>query len=915
MGRRHGQGQVPGAIGLNIVAVPPASLIEIAAREIVARERARLPNLTSVTVLVPNLHAAGAIGQALCRAADVPTLLLPRITTLQQLAADFADGPPPIPASLRQATLYQALRGRNWFHEADLWHISAELLRLFDELTLSLATLPVSGEDFLAQLEKAYETRAGASLQFEARLVHELWYAMARDPGGNADAATRHCLRLTHLAREARGPLYGIGLADLSPAEKAFFDRRAEHQPTLLFEFDAESAAADLRAALLAAAWNDDAPGLLDRAGAFRAHQPESPLQGRLALFGAGSLEQEAQAVAAKICRWLAQGRTAIAVVVQDRLVARRARALLERYQVLVEDETGWTFSTTSASTVVMRWLDALGSRFHHLDLLDLLKSPFVFADWGATRRKHAVFSIEQAVRRHGVVSHLPRYREVAGEDPDAAAALLRLDEAQRVFGRRARPLAEWLQSLLESLEILGIRQGLSGDAAGNQLLQLIERLHQEIAADTAPYRRENWRQWLNQQLEAATFRDETLESPVVFTHLAACRLRRFDAAIIAGADAAHLPGPGRESVFFNQSVRSQLGLPTLDQTVRTQQLDLIGLLATCGETWVTWQARKNAEPNLLSPWFERLHTFHELCYGIGLLAPEPPPELPAGPAETGALPEPTLRPAPSLPESAVPAEVSASGYNSLVACPYRFFARHALHLNELDEVQPALEKRDYGEYVHLVLQRFHERRPVLGGNDPELLRQELQAVTDEVFARAIEADYLSHAWALRWSARIPGYIDWQLAREAQGWRWQDGELRRTLEIVLGGGIALTLKGRLDRVDAGPDGARAVLDYKAQTRDSLRRKLEIPGEDVQLPVYALLLGQLPAEAAFVALDDDEVRQVAPAEELADLSEATLDRLKSLFERMRKGAPLPAQGAETVCEYCEMRGLCRKDYWS
>jgi hypothetical protein len=24
--------------------------------------------------------------------------------------------------------------------------------------------------------------------------------------------------------------------------------------------------------------------------------------------------------------------------------------------------------------------------------------------------------------------------------------------------------------------------------------------------------------------------------------------------------------------------------------------------------------------------------------------------------------------------------------------------------------------------------------------------------------------------------------------------------------------------------------------------------------------------------------------------------------------------LPALGAPSVCEYCEMRGLCRRDYW-
>jgi ATP-dependent helicase/nuclease subunit B len=31
-------------------------------------------------------------------------------------------------------------------------------------------------------------------------------------------------------------------------------------------------------------------------------------------------------------------------------------------------------------------------------------------------------------------------------------------------------------------------------------------------------------------------------------------------------------------------------------------------------------------------------------------------------------------------------------------------------------------------------------------------------------------------------------------------------------------------------------------------------------------------------------------------------------------RLRGGAGLPAQGDDAVCEHCEMRALCRRDYW-
>ena len=46
-------------------------------------------------------------------------------------------------------------------------------------------------------------------------------------------------------------------------------------------------------------------------------------------------------------------------------MTARRARARLERAQILVADESGWTLSTTMASSVVMRWLDVIGGDFY----------------------------------------------------------------------------------------------------------------------------------------------------------------------------------------------------------------------------------------------------------------------------------------------------------------------------------------------------------------------------------------------------------------------------------------------------------------------------------------------------------------------------------------------------------------------
>jgi ATP-dependent helicase/nuclease subunit B len=57
-----------------------------------------------------------------------------------------------------------------------------------------------------------------------------------------------------------------------------------------------------------------------------------------------------------------------------------------------------------------------------------------------------------------------------------------------------------------------------------------------------------------------------------------------------------------------------------------------------------------------------------------------------------------------------------------------------------------------------------------------------------------------------------------------------------------------------------------------------------------------------------------VALVPPQQSFEELIEAVTSRLQSDLQRIADGAPLPAIGAESVCEHCEMRGLCRRDFW-
>jgi ATP-dependent helicase/nuclease subunit B len=782
-------------------------------------------------------------------------------------------------------------------------------LGLMDDLTRHHVALPKSADEFSEQLAKAYQARSGQSMQFEARVVHELWYAMAA--GGERDGVRAYQQQLALLAQRVDTPLYVLLTSDMSAPEAHFLEACRARVPVTVFDLR-EMVVDAPDCALLSRALQHAAESADLRSDATLLKKiPAAALTSHLRLFGAHSLEQEAHAAEVQVRRWLLAGKQSIALVALDRLVARRVRALLERAGVLVQDETGWTMSTLAVSTVLMRWLDALQSDFYYQDLLDLLKSPFIFADQNSSERKQALYQLEQLVRKHGVVSHLDAFLDLAHGNAEVQTALVRLRQAAETLRKSTDTLSGWLRALDDSLSILGVLQGLAADMAGVKLLQALQTWQQELAGDSTRVTRAEWRHWLAQQLDAHTFQDSSIDSSVLLTHLAATRWRSFDAVLLLGCDAAHLPSADNSGVWFNDAVRGTLGLPTREIYLAQQRDDLLGLLAMNDTVLVTWQASKNGEKNLLSPYLEMLRALHELAYSDDLAERELGSLLEHAQVRVAefSLPNETVMPAPSVLKNLIPSRISASSYNSLIACPYQFYARHMLRLNELDEVREGIEKRDYGEWVHGILHRFHQQFALLNEHTRTTLEEALQQISSEMFAPTVERDYLARAWLLRWQQAIPVYLDAQLKSEAEGWRYQNGEVPFEMPLT----DELVLHGRIDRVDTQADGSVQVLDYKMMDATRLRNKLKEPGEDVQLACYAHVYEA--NEAAFISIEKDKVIPVAPPQDVPELAQANIERLKELFAQMRAGAALPAHGVDEVCAYCEMRGLCRKSDWT
>jgi ATP-dependent helicase/nuclease subunit B len=246
--------------------------------------------------------------------------------------------------------------------------------------------------------------------------------------------------------------------------------------------------------------------------------------------------------------------------------------------------------------------------------------------------------------------------------------------------------------------------------------------------------------------------------------------------------------------------------------------------------------------------------------------------------------------------------------------CPYRFFALRLLGLQEAQELDAELSKRDFGSWLHEVLSSFHQTRP--RDTDALLDAENLDACAARIAQEWFGQDAGFIPFAAAWPQVRSSYLLWLEKHEGEGWRFESGELDAKLEVQ-GKAADVLIQGRLDRVDllAGSSAAtRMVIDYKTEAVGSLQRRVKEPLEDTQLVFYAALLGKENVKAAYLGVAEKETKAV----EQTLVNEALpmlLDGLADDAQRIAAGHGLPAMGEGMACEYCAARGLCRKDFWA
>ncbi len=918
------------------------------AKKILSSHKKHLPDLSNINIFLPNAQAVRQMRYSLVNTTK-QTLLggfigsLPEWLNKNIAPTDLSKKQ--INQSTRQILLIEALKQHsNLFSSENHWQICDSLLELFDELSLSQHQwLNESVPVWVEKLQNAYKTHEDIShLNQEAKIIQTLWLAWQQQLNALniIDDTGGHKQRLLADIPAAcnNKTFYIIGYEQFTPLEQAWCKQLSTHSEVIYIKQDCQTKTdSDFNLKLLDDIYTQNRT-LFERTQDYNQQYTNSFLD-KIKLYDAQSAEQETLAVDLKIRMSLLSGKKNIAVVTENRKLARRLRALLERAGISIQDTAGWALATTSAATILERWLECIEQDFAYQPLIDLLKSPFFCDEEKHQDHINLVYRFEQDIILHeNIANNLLRYKNAIKNRSDrlniknasTAQQLIKLLDNLNNAAKNLTPAFNtnqtytsdtWIKHFIDSIKQLGIYQQLSTDIAGQRVQEELEKLSQAHSFAKPALNWQDFRTWIGSTLEREQFKPQSQSSAVKVMNMQQAQYCQFDTLIIAGANMKSFPGSVNLHPFFNQNVRQALQLKNWQQKKQNNFEQFQQLLMSADDILITWQAEKNGEWMQVSPWVSSLHDFSQHAFNLSLrdnhldillnrLSP-----ITERNSETLKSITQVNQAMPTIKRELTPKEYSASRHQRLIDCPYKFFAADVLKLKPLEQITLQLLKSEYGEKVHLILHAFHQQCPNLPApftkkldlnNKAEALSH-IAFLSKQVFKTQTEDSIQHRGWFDRWMDTAESYIDWQIQRQQD---WNIYKMEEMAEQSLN--TNTTLIGRLDRIDR-QNKSLSIIDYKT---GATAKQSDIDlGENIQLTSYAALMEDV-CNVIYLKLDKGvtKVSGILEGESLADLKTDVLQRLQMVISEINSSHALPSWGDSQACNYCDMSGLCRKQMW-
>lgn len=509
------------------------------------------------------------------------------------------------------------------------------------------------------------------------------------------------------------------------------------------------------------------------------------------------NIQEEASVIALLLREILEQQGKSAALVTHDRTLARQVCAIIERFDVTVDDTAGKPLTQTPLATFLRLIAETAADGVDAITLLTLLKHPMAHAGMGRAECLEITREYEKFVLRS------------SKGDAETSARIRKLkDNVEKMFAPFMAVLSNASLSAMARAHIVCAEQlagnGLWDAPEAKDISEFLSELRDTSQLYDIRAAGRNYPEIFETLLSGRVFRAEYGTHPrlKILSPIEA-RMQHFDRIILGGLNEESWPSAASADPWLNRPMRASVGLPSPERAIGLAAHDFFAL-ASAPEVYLTRAEKVSGAPATPSRWLVKLDA---------LLAKFPAAEpiddgiwrVMVSQLDAQETVQAMSRPEPCPPLAARPKSLSVTQIDTLVRNPYVTYVDHILHLRMLKPVMREPDSSDFGTAVHKAIEDFVKEYPeALPKNAYEkLLRYGQQAL--EPFLGNVRVRTL---WWPRFE-RIARFI---IASEV--------ERRRTIKRVVAettGSRAIdgfTITGRADRIEEYKDGSVAIIDYK-----------------------------------------------------------------------------------------------------
>lgn len=632
---------------------------------------------------------------------------------------------------------------------------------------------------------------------------------------------------------------------------------------------------------------------------------------------------QEALSIAVLMRETLETPHKTAALVTTDRGLARRVASELRRWNIAIDDSAGCPLHLTPVGIFLQLITSWAKSGFSDIAQMALLKNAYVRLGMSAK-------NLREQIRQWEYRARLPKYDIEELQTVPEKKPYLEIFEQKTAEFKKAFTYPEMnfktlltlhlslAESLAESDEASGAQnlwRGEDGRAAAKLMSDILEKADMVGDIQTNQY-----------PAVIQTLMAMQMVRPVYGTHPRLkilgpieARYNQYDTVIVGGLNEGTWPLSVATDPWLSRPMKKNFGLPLPEVNTGVLADDFAHLLC-CPEVYLTRAQKTNGAPMDKSRWLLRMETVlkaynvednaleNTFCFAQGLYLDRALESI-----AKIKIPEPR----PDVEDR--PRKLSASAIEKLMHDPYEIYARKILKLRRLESLEKKLSIKEYGSFVHKVLEIFYKKHSL---NFPQDAQEQLLSIGKKLLDELGVAPQIRAFWLPRFEKTVCWIVNEEKKyRDEVAYTYPELEGEMNLNLPAG---EMTITARADRLDYCKDGTINIIDYK--TGEPPTPKKIQTGYAPQLPIEGLIAEKGGFQLNAQKMKPKKVagliywhlgKNVIKADTKNDLLEKTQERLMRLLAPFDfKETPYYARpNPKHVLEHSDYKHLARIKEWA